>query len=132
MMKEKQQFKLKLNKIQKALFLYSDETYKDIALSDFELFGINVRYACMLQALLDVHYGTLKQQRSATAYFQSALFTEHCRDELYPVYYLGESANGFTIPKELVERYNKVMQEFAAVQEILRYIREPKVHDLPK
>ncbi len=79
-MKEKQQFKLKLNKIQKALFLYSDETYKDIALSDFELFGINVRYACMLQALLDVHYGTLKQQRSATAYFQSALFTEHCRE----------------------------------------------------
>ncbi len=54
------------------------------------------------------------------------------KDELYPVYYLGESANGFTIPKELVERYNKVMQEFAAVQEILRYIREPKVHDLPK
>jgi len=77
-MKEKTKFRYKLNRITKVLESYSIDKFD--MLTEYELAGVRLRYGIMMQAILDIHFGTLKQQKSASVYFTSPLYIEHCRE----------------------------------------------------
>lgn len=71
----RRRFREQLNSIHKALCLYIEEKAED----DLVMYinDVKLRYAIILAAVDDLHYGTQEEQEDAIRYFKSDVYKQH-------------------------------------------------------